>query len=137
MTASLPTRSRLQPSWPKPATTTLQHRTPSSEVEDYLAWGADRWAPSAPRVAFAIHRGALVDDQLRLIDALVARSEARGQAPMAFWMDDRDPEALTNALGPARNDVLVNLQHMQNGPARQAEFLALGIPVLTALTARR
>ena len=105
-------------------------------MEDYLAWGADRWAPSAPRVAFAIHRGALVDDQLRLIDALVARSEARGQAPMAFWMDDRAPEALTNALGPARSDVLVNLQHMQNGPARQAEFLALGIPVLTALTWR-
>ena len=109
---------------------------PFERVEDYLAWGADRWAPSAPRVAFAIHRGALVDDQLRLIDALVARSEARGQAPMAFWMDDRDPEALTNALGPARSDVLVNLQHMQNGPARQAEFLALGIPVLTALTWR-
>ncbi|EIK51958.1 cobaltochelatase subunit CobN [Stutzerimonas stutzeri TS44] len=109
---------------------------PFARVEDYLAWGAERWAADAPRVAFAIHRGALVDDQLRLIDALIARSEARGQAPMAFWMDDKNPQALTQVLGPARSDVLVNLQHMQNGPARQAEFLALGIPVLATLTWR-
>jgi len=109
---------------------------PFERVEDYLAWGAERWPADAPRVAFAIHRGALVDDQLQLVDALIARSEARGQAPMAFWMDDKDPQALTQALGPARSDVLVNLQHMQNGPARQAEFVALGIPVLAALTWR-
>ncbi|MCG6539736.1 cobaltochelatase subunit CobN [Pseudomonas sp. KSR10] len=109
---------------------------PFERVEDYLAWGGERWAPDAPRVAFAIHRGALVDDQLRLIDALIARSEARGQAPMAFWMEDRDPQALTKVLGPAHSEVLVNLQHMQNGPARQAEFLELGIPVLATLTWR-
>lgn len=109
---------------------------PFEEVGDYLAWGAKRWPAGAPRVAFAIHRGALVDDQLQLIDALITRSEARGQAPMAFWMDDNDPRALTKALGSARGDVLVNLQHMQNGPARQAEFLALGIPVLATLTWR-
>lgn len=109
---------------------------PFARVEDYLAWGAARWPSDAPRVAFAIHRGALADDQLRLIDALIARSEARGQAPMAFWMDDKDPQALAKVLGPARSDVLVNLQHMQNGPARQGEFLTLGIPVLAPLTWR-
>ncbi|NNT94802.1 cobaltochelatase subunit CobN [Stutzerimonas nitrititolerans] len=109
---------------------------PFEHLADYLAWAADRWAADAPRVAFAIHRGALVDGQLQLIDELIDRSEARGQAPMAFWMDDRDPQALGKLLGPARTDVLVNLQHMQNGPARQAEFLALGIPVLSTLTWR-
>lgn len=109
---------------------------PFEHVEDYLAWGTDRWPTGAPRVAFAIHRGALVDDQLRLINELIARSEARGQAPMAFWIDDKAPQALTKMLGPARSDVLVNLQHMQNGSARQAEFLALGIPVLATLTWR-
>ncbi len=109
---------------------------PFAALDDYLAWGTGRWADNAPRVAFAIHRGALVDGQLRLIDALITRSEALGQAPMAFWMDDREPDALTRILTPARSDVLVNLQHMQNGPARQAEFLALNIPVLSTLTFR-
>lgn len=109
---------------------------PFERVEEYLTWGAERWPAGAPRVAFAIHRGALVDDQLQLIDALIARSEARGQAPLAFWMDDKNPQALTRALDAARSDVLVNLQHMQNGPARQAEFLTLNIPVLATLTWR-
>ncbi|TLX54906.1 cobaltochelatase subunit CobN [Stutzerimonas nosocomialis] len=109
---------------------------PFDDLDGYLAWAAGRWTPEAPRVAFAIHRGALVDDQLRLIDALIARSEALGLAPLAFWMDDRAPDALARVLAPARSEVLVNLQHMQNGPARQAEFLALNIPVLSTLTFR-
>lgn len=109
---------------------------PFTDLDEYLAWSADRWPAGAPRVAFAIHRGAIVDGQLRLIDALMANSESRGQAPIAFWTDDSDPEALSKVLLPARTDVLVNLQHMQNGPARQTEFLALGIPVLSTLTWR-
>ncbi|WP_404441022.1 cobaltochelatase subunit CobN [Stutzerimonas chloritidismutans] len=109
---------------------------PFDDVDEYLAWGAERWPAEAPRVALAIHRGALVDDQLQLIDALIAGSETRGQAPMAFWMNDKDPHALGKVLGPAESDVLVNLLHMQNGPARQAEFLALGVPVLATLTWR-
>ena len=109
---------------------------PFTKLDDYLAWGAGRWAVDAPRVAFSIHRGAIADGQLRLIDALIERSESRGQAPIAFWMDDSDPQALSKVLVPARSDVLVNLQHMQNGPARQAEFLARGIPVLATFTWR-
>jgi len=109
---------------------------PFEVLDDYLAWGAERWTPQAPRVAFAIHRGALVDGQLQLIDELIRRSEARGQAPLAFWVDDKDPQALSKVLVPARIEILVNLQHMQNGTARQAEFLALRIPVLSPLTWR-
>lgn len=109
---------------------------PFATLADYLSWGAERWPPEAPRVAFAIHRGALVDGQLRLIDELIRRSEARGQAPLAFWADDKDPQALGKILEPVDSEVLVNLQHMQNGAARQAEFLALGIPVLSTLTWR-
>ncbi len=57
---------------------------PFEHLADYLAWAADRWAADAPRVAFAIHRGALVDGQLQLIDELIDRSEAHGQAPMCW-----------------------------------------------------
>ncbi|TBU77868.1 cobaltochelatase subunit CobN [Pseudomonas daroniae] len=105
-------------------------------LEDYLQWGAARWPEKAPRVAFAIHRGAIVDAQLRLIDDLLLRSERHGQAPLVFWFDDSDPQALQKLLKPWHADVLVNLQHMQNAPARKAEFLALGIPVIATLVSR-
>lgn len=105
-------------------------------VEDYLKWGSARWEAEAPRVAFVIHRGVVADGRLKLVNELVRRSEAHGQAPLMFWIDDKDPEALRNILEPARSDVLVNLTHMQNGPARKAEFLDLNIPVLSALTSR-
>ncbi|TBV09978.1 cobaltochelatase subunit CobN [Phytopseudomonas dryadis] len=105
-------------------------------LEDYQAWGRSRWAGDAPRVAFAIHRGAIVDAQLRLIDELVLRSERRGQAPMVFWFDDSDSRALQKILEPWKADALVNLQHMQNAPARKAELLALGIPVISTLVSR-
>ncbi|WP_313513369.1 cobaltochelatase subunit CobN [Pseudomonas sp.] len=109
---------------------------PFARIDDYLAWGAARWKLDAPRVAFVMPRGMFIDGQLRLIDELVRRSEAHGQMPLAFWIDDRDPQALGKVLQPARADVLVNLSHLQNGPARQAELLALGIPAITTFTTR-
>ncbi len=104
-----------------------------SDVSTYLAWGEKRWSLKAPRVAFAISRGVIADHQLSLINALIRRSESRGQLPVVFWYDAEDPNALQKLLQPAGIDVLVNLQHMQNGSARKAEFLAMNIPVIPAL----
>ena len=103
---------------------------PFASVEEYLSWGTARWPVGALRIAFAIHASTLANMQTRLTDALVAGSEKRGMAPLVFWFDAADPDALRSLLRPAGADVLVNLHHMQNGPARQAEFLELGIPVL-------
>lgn len=104
-----------------------------SQAGDYLAWGADRWPADAPRVALAFHAGSLSAMQTHVIDALVAGAEARGLAPLAVWFDAADPRALRSLLEPAGAAVLVNLHHMQNGPARRAEFESLGIPVLQTL----
>ncbi|WP_247889965.1 cobaltochelatase subunit CobN [Azospirillum brasilense] len=104
-----------------------------SHVGDYLAWGADRWPADAPRVAFAFHAGSLSAMQTGVIDALVAGAESRGLAPLAIWFDATDPQALQSLLRPAGAALLVNLHHMQNGPARRAEFESLGIPVLQTL----
>lgn len=111
---------------------------PFARVEEYLAWGATRWPAGAARVAFAIHAGSLSAMQTRVIDALVAGSEARRLVPLVVWFDAADPRALRSLLEPAPlglagADVLVNLHHMQNGSARRAEFEALGIPVLQTL----
>lgn len=110
---------------------------PFAAVADYLAWGKDRWPEGAPRVAFAIHPGTLSNMQTAVVDALIASAEARGLAPLAFWFDAADPEGIQAVLGDAGPVALVNLQHMQNGPARSAEFLTLDIPVLQALGYRQ
>ncbi|BBK44316.1 cobaltochelatase subunit CobN [Allostella vacuolata] len=106
------------------------------DVAAYLAWGAGRWPAGAPRVAFAVHAGTVAGMQTRVVDALVAGSEARGMVPLVFWYEAAEPQALQAILVPAQAELLVNLQHMQNGPARQAEFLALDIPVLQTLSYR-
>lgn len=103
---------------------------PFASLDDYLAWGRERWSADAGKVAFAIHRGALADDQLQALDELVERSERHGQLPMLFWFDERQEDALTSLFSGVELQALVNLQHMQNGPARQREFLRLGVPVL-------
>ncbi|WP_458094045.1 cobaltochelatase subunit CobN [Roseomonas sp. WA12] len=107
-----------------------------ASAQDYLAWGQDRWPANVPRVAFAIGDGVLADGDTGLIDALIARAEARGLAPVAFWFDSAREDGMRSVLEPARPDVLVSLTHMQNGEARQKELAALGIPVISALTRR-
>lgn len=106
---------------------------PFASLADYLAWATPRWAKAAPRIAFVIPRSAIADAQTAAIDELLRRSERHGQAPLALWFDDGDAQALTRSFAGAGIQALVNLQHLQNGPARRAEFLALDVPVLQTL----
>lgn len=99
----------------------------------YLSWGEARWREAAGRVGFVIHSGAIGNMQTALLEALVARAEAEGLAPVVFWFEGGDPQGLTKVARPARLDALVNLTHMQNGAARSAEFLDLDIPVIQTL----
>ncbi|GFE91719.1 cobaltochelatase subunit CobN [Steroidobacter agaridevorans] len=105
-------------------------------LDDYIEWGKQRWKPSAPRVALAIHASAFATLQTQVIDAVIRRSEALGQMPLPFWFDSEDADALKKALQPARADVLINMQHMGNGRARMREFEQLRIPVLQTLNYR-
>jgi len=105
-------------------------------VADYLQWGASRWKSGAPRVAFVIHPGLISGLETEVIDALIAGSEARGLVPVTVWFDAGDPEAMQKALGPAGVDAVVIATHLQNGPARAAEFLKLNVPVLQAISFR-
>ncbi len=105
-------------------------------IAAYLSWGASRWPKDAPSVAFAIHSNTLGNMQTKVVDALVEGSEARGMVPLVFWFEAAKPRALHDVFAASKPDVLINLQHMQNGSARSAEFLALDIPVLQSLTYR-
>lgn len=107
-----------------------------ARLEDYEQWGKQRWRSQAPRVAFAIHASAFGTLQTQVIDAVIRRSEALGQRPIAFWFDSEDADALKKTVQPARADVLINMQHMGNGRARMREFEQLDIPVLQTLNYR-
>jgi cobaltochelatase CobN len=105
-------------------------------AEEYLRWGRERWAPDAPRIAFAIPDSALGNAETGLIDELIARSEAHGLLPLAFWFDAAAPDGLEAVLRPAGADILINLTHMQNGEARRAELARLGLPAISGFTWR-
>ncbi|HEY0685296.1 MAG TPA: cobaltochelatase subunit CobN [Steroidobacter sp.] len=105
-------------------------------LEDYERWGEKRWKSRAPRIALAIHASAFGTLQTQVIDAVIRRSEALGQMPLAFWFDSEDPQALKKTVQPAQADVLINMQHMGNGRARMSEFEQLDIPVLQTLNYR-
>lgn len=121
-----------------PATGFYHPTAPSvfDNLDNYLAWGRDRWNNDAPRIAFAIHSSLISGMETKVIDTLVAQSEARGLVPIVFWFNAGDPEALQKLLVPAGADVLIIATHLQNGPARKVEFLKLNIPVLQTVSYR-
>jgi cobaltochelatase CobN len=106
---------------------------PFASITDYLQWGASRWKPGAPRVAFLTHPGQVSGLETEVIDAMIAGSESKGLAPIAVWFDAGDPDALQKAIGMAKVDAIVIATHLQNGPARAAEFLKLNVPVLQTI----
>ena len=130
--------SAYKPAEPMPVTGFYHPQAPGifASLDDYLGWGRERWQKTTGRVAFVIHSGAVADMQTKVVDTLVARSEAANLLPLVFWFDGRDPEGLKRVLGPAKADAMVNLTHMQNGTARRAEFRDLDIPVIQTLVFR-
>lgn len=107
-----------------------------AKLDDYIAWGQQRWPPGAPRVGIAIHASAFATLQTQVVDTVIRRSEALGQMPVPFWFDADDPDALQKTLQPAQPDALINMQHMGNGKARMREFEKLRIPVLQTMNYR-
>lgn len=102
----------------------------------YQAWIEARGGTGRPIVAVAIPSGAIGDMQTAVIDTLAERIEAQGLVPALFWYEESDPQALSRVVTPLNAQVLVNLTHMQNEPARVAELEQLDIPVLQALSDR-
>lgn len=97
-------------------------------------------APRPPVVAIAFHEQAVSAMQTRMIDALVARVEAQGAIPLAYFhpvMDDGAVESLLRADGHVLADAVISTRIMlePNGPRRV--FESLGIPVIQAMPYRQ
>ncbi|WAC48249.1 cobaltochelatase subunit CobN [Asticcacaulis sp. SL142] len=119
------------PAAPRRAASGLYHPQAGVLVDAgaFLSWrGADR-----PTVVLAISDGVIADMQTAVVDAVIRDAETRGLSAVAFWYDERDPQALTRVVRPLKAVALVNMTHMQNGPARQAEFADLDITVLQVM----
>jgi cobaltochelatase CobN len=98
-------------------------------VDAYLAWGRSRWAENAPRMAVVTYLGLISGMETAVLDDLVRRAEAAGVVPVPFWSPSSDPAGIESWVAGSAADVLVVATHLQNGTARAAEFLKLGIPV--------
>ncbi|HZY20738.1 MAG TPA: cobaltochelatase subunit CobN [Ramlibacter sp.] len=109
-----------------------------AETAAYLDWKGG--TAGRPVVAIAFHQQAVASAQTGFIDDLIARIEAAGAVPLAFYSPVMGKRDITDVLAPAGRtlaNVLVNTQIMLNPEGRRAEFEALGIPVIQAMAYRQ
>ena len=124
------------------AATAIYHpKAPQLVFDDtaaYLRWKGQ--AEGKPVVAIAFHQQSIAAEQTQLVDDLIARIEAAGALPLAFYSPVMDNTATTRLLAPEGKplaDVLITTQIMLNPEGRRAEFDKLGIPVIQAMSYRK
>ena len=124
-----------------PATAIYHPKAPSlvfADTASYLRW---KGAPKGkPVIAVAFHQQAIAAEQTGMIDDLIARIEAAGAVPLAFYSPVMDNKANTEVVAPGGKplaDVLITTQIMLNPEGRRTEFEKLGIPVIQAMAYRK
>ena len=120
------------------AATAIYHpKAPNLVFNDtaaYLRWKGQPKGKSV--VAIAFHQQSIAAEQTQLIDDLIARVEAAGAVPLAFYSPVMDNTATSQLLAPDGKTlahVLITTQIMLNPEGRRAEFEKLGIPVIQAM----
>ena len=124
-----------------PATAIYHPKAPDLVFADtaaYLRW--KEGVQGRPVVAIAFHQQTIAAEQTGLVDDLIARIEAAGAVPLAFYSPVMDNTTITQLLAPQGKplaQVLVNTQITLNPEGRRKEFEALGIPVIQAMSYRK
>jgi cobaltochelatase CobN len=123
-------------------TTAIYHpKAPALVFPDtvsYLRWKGQ--PKGKPVIAVAFHQQAIAAEQTGLVDDFIARIEAAGAVPLAYYspvMDSNANSAVLAPVGKPLADVLITLQIMLNPEGRRTEFTALGIPVIQAMAYRK
>ena len=124
-----------------PATGIYHPKAPALVFADspaYLRW---KGSPKGkPVIAVAFHQQSIAAEQMGLIDGLIARIEAAGAVPLAFYSPVMDNTANQQVLAPEGRplaQVLITTQIMLNPEGRRADFEKLGIPVIQAMAYRK
>ncbi|MBI5898827.1 MAG: cobaltochelatase subunit CobN [Rhodocyclales bacterium] len=114
-----------------------------ADTAGYLAWkkiDPARAGKPAPLIAIAMHQQYIAAGQTAFIDDLIARIEAAGAVPLAFYSPVMEADAMRAIMAPAggrRANVLINTQIMLNPEGRRKEFEAMGVPVIQAMPYRK
>lgn len=107
---------------------------------EYLQWkGVDR-EQRPPVIGIAFHQQYVSGLQTRVVDDIIARVEAAGAVPLAFYHATSDDTANATMMAPGGKrvvDALINTRITLTTEAPRKEFEALGIPVVQATPYRR
>ncbi len=110
------------------------------DAASYLAWKKADGPRRAPVIAIAMHQQYIAAEQTAFIDDMIARIEAAGAVPLAFYSPVMDADAMGRVMAPGGKplaDVLINTQIMLNPEGRKKEFESMGVPVIQATPYRK
>jgi cobaltochelatase CobN len=111
-----------------------------ADAASYLAWKKVKPGQRPAVIAIALHQQYITAEQTAFIDDMIARIEAAGALPLAFYSPVMDADAMSRMMAPGGQrlaDVLINTQIMLNPEGRKKEFEAMGVPVIQAMPYRR
>lgn len=92
--------------------------------------------PDRPRAAILMSRSTLSDEETATIDTLIAALDRRGVEGVGVWFDQTGSRTLVEAVRPLDPAVLVNTQHLINGPAIRAQLVEIDRPALQTFAYR-
>ena len=111
-----------------------------ADAASYLAWKKVNPVQRPPVIAIALHQQYITAEQTAFIDDMIARIEAAGAVPLAFYSPVMEADAMSRMMAPGGKrlaDVLINTQIMLNPEGRKKEFEAMGVPVIQAMPYRK
>ncbi|MBW7902472.1 MAG: cobaltochelatase subunit CobN [Rhodocyclaceae bacterium] len=109
-----------------------------ADTADYLRWKQVDPAKKPPVIAVSVHQTYIGSEQTAFIDDLIARIEAAGAVPLAWYAPVMGPQGgLLRLNGKLIADAIINTQIVLDPEGRRKELEALGIPVMQALSYRK
>ncbi|MCP5268837.1 MAG: cobaltochelatase subunit CobN [Zoogloeaceae bacterium] len=109
-----------------------------ADTAAYLRWKGIDLARKPPVIGIALHQTYIASEQTAFIDDLIARIEAAGAVPLAWYAPVMGPQAgLLKVNGQLVADAVINTQIVLDPEGRKKELAALGIPFIQALSYRR
>jgi len=109
-----------------------------ANTADYLKWKQVDLANKPPVIAVALHQTYIGSEQTAFIDDLIARVEAAGAVPLAWYAPVMGPQAgLLKVDGKLVADAVINTQIVLDPEGRKKELESLGIPFVQALSYRK
>lgn len=105
---------------------------------DYLKWRKVNLAHKPPVIAIALHQTYIGSEQTAFVDDLIARIEAAGAVPLAWYAPVMGQQTgLLKVDGKLVADAVINTQIVLDPEGRRKELEVLGIPWVQALSYRK